>query len=172
MLKQWNCCKHLDPRVISTLSNLIRRAEEALLALMLTSMIGIAAAQVVMRNFFDGGLYWGDSAVRVIVLWVALFGAMVASRHDEHIRIDIIGHLLPEQIKVHVSRLVYLFTSSILMLFAWYSVDFIRYEYEDGTIAFGSVPAWMCEVVMPVGTGIMAFRYLLLAIFPSKAVNR
>ena len=70
-----------------------------LLALLLTSMIGIAAFQVVLRNFFDSGLYWGDSAVRVMVLWVAMLGAMVASRKDEHIRIDLVARFASDFLK-------------------------------------------------------------------------
>lgn len=140
--------------------------EEALLALLLTSMIGVAAAQVVMRNFFDGGLFWGDSAVRVAVLWVAILGAMVATRIDAHIRIDIAGRYLPNGFKKYVGRIVSLFTCIVLAIFAWYSYDFVRFEYEDGTLAFGVVPAWICEAIMPVGAGIMALRYALLTLKP------
>ena len=148
--------------------NLIRRLEEALLALLLTAMIGVAAVQVVLRNFFDSGLYWGDSAVRVIVLWVAMLGAMVASRHDEHIRIDLAGRYLPVQLKPHVIRLVNLFTCGILLLFAWYSFEFVRYEYQDGTLAFAQVPAWVCEAIMPLGASVMAVRYAILTVFPAR----
>jgi len=138
------------------------------LAILLTAMIGVAASQVVLRNFFEGGIYWGDSAVRVMVLWVALLGAMVASRRDEHIRIDIAGRFLPEHLKPHVSRAVSLFTCLVLSLFCWYSIDFVRYEYEDGTLAFGQVPAWICELIMPVGAGVMALRYALLTLWPQR----
>lgn len=157
--------------MVKQLFAIVRRIEEALLAILLSSMIGVAVAQVVLRNFFEGGLYWGDSAVRVMVLWLALLGAMVASRSDEHIRIDIAGRFLPEGIKPHVSRLVSLFTCSVLMLFVWASVDFVRYEYEDGTLAFGQVPAWLCEAIMPVGGGVMALRYGLLTIWPQRGVR-
>ena len=88
---------------------LMRRLEEALLALLLTAMIGVAAVQVVLRNFFDSGLYWGDSAVRVIVLWVAMLGAMVASRHDERIRRVFLDHRtqrLRELATVHTQTIV------------------------------------------------------------------
>lgn len=147
---------------------LIRRLEEALLVLLLTAMIGVAAAQVVLRNFFDSGLYWGDSAVRVIVLWVAMLGAMVASRNDEHIRIDLAGRFLPVQLKTHVTRLVNLFTCAVLLLFAWYSFQFVRYEYQDGTLAFAQVPAWVCEAIMPLGAAVMAARYAILTVFPAR----
>ena len=129
-------------------------------------MIGVAAIQVVLRNFFDSGLYWGDSAVRIMVLWVAMIGAMVASRADEHIRIDIAGRFLPDTYKRFVQRVVNLFVCVILFTFAYYSLEFIGYEYEDQTIAFGQVPAWICEAIMPFGAAVMGLRYLIQTVKP------
>ena len=150
--------------MISRLINLVLRIEDALLAVLLTAMIGIAAGQVLLRNLLDDGFFWGDSAVRVAVLWIAMLGAMVASRRDEHIRIDIAGRYLPETLKKYVDRLVCLATCVLLMIFTWHSIDFVRYEYEDGTLAFAFVPAWLCEVIIPVGAGVMSLRYGLLAV--------
>ena len=154
------------PQVIERLFAWLRRTEDALLALLLTAMIGVAATQVVLRNFFDTGLYWGDSAVRVMVLWVAMLGAMVASRKDEHIRIDLAGRYLPAGVRQHVARVVNFSVFVLLCLFSWYSAEFVRYEYEDQTIAFASIPAWICELIMPVGAGVMAIRYALLTVKP------
>lgn len=140
--------------------------ESGLLALLLSSMIGVAVVQVIMRNFFDSGLYWGDSAVRVMVLWVAMLGAMVASRTDEHIRIDLINHFLSARSKRHARRIINLFTLAILLIFTWSSATFVGYEYEDQTIAFGQVPTWWCEVIMPIGAGVMSIRYALQVIWP------
>jgi TRAP-type C4-dicarboxylate transport system permease small subunit len=133
---------------------------------LLILMIGMAAGQVVLRNFFDSGLYWSDSLVRVAVLWVALVGAMVASRDDSHIRIDLVSRLVSPAYKHWVERLTRLFTFIVLCLFTWGSGNFVYYEYVDEAIAFGDVPAWMLEVIMPIGGGVMAVRYLLLAIKP------
>ena len=72
----------------------LRRLEDGILVLLLMTMIGVAASQVILRNFFDAGLYWGDSLVRVTVLWVALVGAMVASRDDSHIRVDLLSRMV------------------------------------------------------------------------------
>ena len=138
----------------------VRRLEDALLVLLLSAMIGVAAAQVFLRNFFDSGLYWGDSAVRVMVLWVAMIGAMVASRHDEHIRIDLAENFLSDRYRIPLKRVINLFVCALLALFAWHSAQFVMFEYEDQTIAFGVVPAWVCELVMPVAAGVMSLRYL------------
>lgn len=144
----------------------LRRLEDGILVSLLILMIGMAAGQVVLRNFFDSGLYWSDSLVRVAVLWVALVGAMVASRDDSHIRIDLVSRLVSPAYKQWVERLTRLFTFIVLCLFTWGSGNFVYYEYVDEAIAFGDVPAWMLEVIMPVGGGVMAVRYLLLAIKP------
>lgn len=154
--------------MVKTALRLIHHAEEALLALLLTAMILLSASQVVLRNFFDSGLYWGDSAVRVVVLWVAMLGAMIASRRNEHIRIDIASRFVSPKFKPYMSRFVSAFTCLVLLIFAWYSIEFVRYEFEDGTIAFGVVPAWLCEIIMPIGAAVMALRYAILTVVPAK----
>jgi len=156
------------PQAAKSLFNALRWAEGALLALLLSSMIGLGATQVLLRNFFDSGLYWGDSAVRVMVLWVAMLGAMVASRNDEHIRIDLANRLLPAELRPLLQRFVNFFTFSVLIVFAWYSFRFVQYEYEDGMIAFANVPAWLCEAIMPFGAAVMACRYALHTIWPKQ----
>ena len=144
----------------------LRRLEDGILVSLLILMIGMSAGQVVLRNFFDSGLYWSDSLVRVAVLWVALVGAMVASRDDSHIRIDLVSRLVSPAYKHWVERLTRLFTFIVLCLFTWGSGNFVYYEYVDEAIAFGDVPAWILEIIMPIGGGVMAVRYLLLAIKP------
>ena len=153
-------------QLISKSIAVVRRIEDAILALLLTSMIGVAAIQVLLRNVFDSGIYWGDSMVRVFVLWVAMVGAMVASRNDSHIRIDIASRFLSDRYKPWVARMTHLFTCFVLCLFAWASFDFVRFEYIDETIAFASVPAWVCESIMPIGAAVMALRYGLHVISP------
>jgi TRAP-type C4-dicarboxylate transport system permease small subunit len=130
---------------------------------LLSSMILLAAYQVVARNFFDTGILWGDSLVRVLVLWVTFIGATIASRNDEHIRIDLLTRFTGERSSLWLVRFRSLFTAFIAGVFAWYSYQFVLLDYEDGIIAFASVPAWVCEVVMPIGAALICLRYLIRA---------
>ena len=100
--------------MISRIVRSIELIEEWLLVLLLFGMIAIAASQVILRNVFDMGLFWGDGSVRVLLLWVAMFGAMVASRNDDHIRIDLIGRLIPESYQKALSRVCCLFAAVFL----------------------------------------------------------
>lgn len=129
-------------------------------------MIGVAAFQVVARNLFDFGLLWGDGLVRVLVLWVTLLGAMVASRNDEHIRMDIVARLVDQRWNRVLRRVTSGFTVAICVLFAYHSARFAWIDYQEGVIAFAAVPAWVCEAIMPIGAAVMAVRYLLHVVRP------
>ena len=144
----------------------MRLVESGILVSVLTSMVLVATYQVVARNFFDTGLLWGDALVRVLVLWIALVGAMVASRNDEHIRMDVVSRFVSPRVERHLKRFTSAFTCVVLATFGWYSLQFVLIEYEDQMIAFASVPAWVCESIMPVGAFVMSFRYLLHVFSP------
>lgn len=139
----------------------LKFVEDGLLVVLLSSMILVAAYQVIARNFFDTGILWGDGLVRVLVLWVTFVGATIASRNDEHIRIDLLTRFVGDRYQKVLERFRSLFTALVAGLFAWYSLEFVILEYQDGIVAFAGVPAWICEVVMPVGALLIGFRYLL-----------
>ena len=43
-------------------------AEDALLLVILISMIVLAGIQIFLRNFFDTGFFWGDELLRIMGL--------------------------------------------------------------------------------------------------------
>nr|WP_320190306.1 TRAP transporter small permease [uncultured Desulfobacter sp.] len=140
---------------------LLHKIEDTLLVSLLLLMIGLAVFQIVLRNGFDAGIVWADPLIRVLVLWLGLIGAMVASRTDNHISIDIISKYLPPGLKRFTGLLVYLFTTSVCALMTWHSARFVIMEKTDGMSAFFSVPVWLCELVIPFAFGIITIRYAL-----------
>lgn len=141
--------------------------ESGLLVVILGAMILLAAYQVVARNLFDTGILWGDALVRVLVLWVTFIGATIASRDDDHIRIDLLTRFIGDRSNAWLERLRNLFTAFVAGVFAWYSLRFVILDYQDGITAFAAVPAWVCEVVMPFGAALISLRYLLRTFSPS-----
>ena len=158
---------HIGELLIDRLVTTLRFIEGGLLVAILSSMILIATYQVIARNFFDTGLFWGDALVRVLVLWVTFIGATIASRNDEHIRIDLLARFVSDKSSVWLERFRNLFTAFIAGVFAWYSFEFVMLDYQDGIIAFAGVPAWLCEVVMPLGAALICFRYVLKTFAPT-----
>lgn len=138
--------------------------ETALLVSLLLVMIGVAVYQVLVRNLFGTGIVWGDELVRVSVLWVTMVGAASAAATDSHIRIDIVSRFASEQMNRVASRITSAFTALVCGLLGWYSVRFIHWDYLDDTVGFGAVPAWVCELIIPVAAAVMALRYLVRAV--------
>lgn len=148
------------------LLKLIHRLEDATLVLALSSMLLMALLQIILRNFFDSGFLWAESFLRILVLWVAMLGAMVATREKNHISIDLVSRSLDRRLTLPIEILTSLGAAAICFTAMWYSIEYIGYEYEDGTIAFANVPVWACQSIMPVGFGVMAVRFLL---YPFKS---
>lgn len=137
--------------------------EDWLLAGMLLAMVILGSLQIVLRNFFESGIAWGDPLLRVMVLWVGLLGAMAATRDDRHIRIDILTRYLPEKWQGWNQVVIQLFTAAVCALVAWHGLRFVQFEREDGMTSFADIPSWWLESIIPVGFALIAVRSLLTA---------
>ncbi len=145
---------------------IVNRLEDSLLVIILSSMIIFAVYQIVARNLFGEGIVWIDPLLRTLVLWVGLSGAVVATRSDNHIRIDIFAKYFPPHLLKYVQRTAYFFTLCVCLIIAWHAARFVYSEYEYGTIAFSGIPAWITALIIPVSFSLIAIRYLLLFISP------
>jgi len=149
---------------------ILHRLEDAVLVGLLLLMIGMSVTQIFLRNLFEAGIVWSDVMVRILVLWVGLIGAMVASRQDNHITIDILDRYLPERGKVYANFVVKLFTALICTIAAYYSLLFVQMEFADGGMAFAQVPTWLCEAIIPFAFTVIALRYFLLSFVNLKRI--
>lgn len=131
-----------------------------MLALLLGALVLLAPLQIVLRNFFDAGWVWADPFLRVLVLWIALFGALAASRQDKQIAVDIVSKFLSDRTRAIVCTLTGLFTTFVCGVVAYHSWLFVAGEREFGSIAFGNVPAWLCQSVIPFAFAMIAVRHL------------
>ena len=144
------------------LDRFIGHIEKVLLSTMLAAMIIVAFLQIVLRNFFDTGLPWGDSFVRYLVLWVGFIGAALATREGSHINIDVLSQWLPGVSRTVNQLLVHLFSCLICAILAYASLVFIRNEWLLGGTVFFDLPVWVLQLVLPATFALMALRYAML----------
>jgi len=135
--------------------------ENTLIVVLLTVMIVLAGGQILLRNLWDMSISWGDPLLRVSVLWIGLFGAMAAARHDKHIRINVLQRFVPTRVADIGRMITDLFAALVCGLVSYHAVHLVLVEMSTGGHAFGSVPSWVCELIIPVGFGVMALRFLL-----------
>ena len=147
------------------------KTETGLLITILLAMVLITVVQIILRNVFEFGIIWVESFVRITVLWLAMVGAMIASRSRQHIAIDAFIINASETKKIIFRRITDTFTALVCFIVCYYSFVFVVYEYDDGGVAFASVPNWLCEAIIPFAFLIIASRYLLMAIFGKPQIE-
>lgn len=148
------------------------RLEDALLLILLLGMIVLACLQIFMRNAFDAGWLWADPVLRVMLLWAALVGAMVASRHDKHISIDVVSRWLSPPFRACGKTLSSLFAAAVCGVAAFYAGWFVLDEYRYASAVIGGLPVWLFESIMPLAFGIMALRYLAHAVTAARTLAK
>ena len=147
--------------VVNRFAGLLRWLEDGLLVGLFVLMVGTAVSQILMRNLLGGGIVWGEILVRILVLWIGLVGAMVASRKGKHISIDVLNRYLPPRAKGIAKVGVELFTALVCAIAAFYSLRFVLVDFDEGGLAFAQVPVWLCESVIPVAFSVIALRHFL-----------
>lgn len=152
---------HLPP-ALARLVKLVTWFENSLLIALLAIMVSLAGAQILFRNLLDTSILGVDQLLRLLVLWVALLGAVAASREGKHIRVDVLARWLPGRWHTGARALTDVFTIGVCVLLAWQAVRFL--EHERGEMAFGTLPAWLAELILPVAFALIALRYSLLLV--------
>jgi len=141
----------------------LHRCEDLVLALLLTAMISLACAQIVLRNVVELSLLWVDPLLRAMVLWLGLLGAMVASRNNRHIAIDLLTRFAAGKWRRLLVVVNAGFTSVVCALIAVHGVRLVQFEYVDRTLAFAGVPVWALEIIIPFAFAVIALRYVIYA---------
>ena len=146
------------------LLRVLHSIENGFLLLLIFSAVSIATLQIVLRNSGADALVWADQALNILVLWIAMAGALVATREKNHIAIDLVGRYLSGWPKRLVVAVTFSATAICCAIASWFGVGFVLEEKEYGDIAFLDVPLWLCEAIIPFALGIIAIRYTLFTV--------
>ncbi|MCW8930221.1 MAG: TRAP transporter small permease [Gammaproteobacteria bacterium] len=138
--------------------------ESFILVSMFLIILSIAVLQILLRNFFDSGILWADTFLRITVLWLGMMGALFASRDNHHINMNLGLKYLSGKTLRYVQAIIHLFTTTICIIVSWFGVNLVLMEYEEAGIAFASIPIWVTVSIIPIGFAIMGLRYLSLFI--------
>lgn len=149
------------PHLPGKLLRAIQLLEDSAIVLLVVAMVALSLSSIVTRNLGMAGLTWAETAVRISVLWLAMFGALRASRERSHIAIDLVTHYTSGMVQHAIHFVVSIAAATICGVAAWYSYLFVQSEKADGMMAFLNVPAWACEAIIPFTLGMISLRFLL-----------
>lgn len=141
------------------IGDLVSKLERFLLSIILITMLGLAALQVILRNLFDSGIEWADVFTRHLVLWIGFFGATLATRERKHIRIDVLSKILPPLVNKVLQVVVTIFCFLVTALLCQAAYVFTMDERMAGTVLFEGIPTWIFISIMPIGFFLIAVRH-------------
>lgn len=146
----------------------LHRFEDWVLTILVLVMVVLAGAQIVLRNVFDSGFSWAEPVLRALVLWSAMLGAAIATRDDQHIGLDFIARFVSGT-ALRAARFIALaFAAVLCATMAWHSWGLVQLDREGHTDGVLGIPAWMLELILPLGFGLMALRFLIRSVLPPK----
>lgn len=148
-------------RWVAAAIRLSRRLEDLLLFVLLTAMILIGGWQIFMRNVVGVSISWADESQRLLLLWLALLGAMAASRDRKQLRIDLAARYLTGIPRRALESFADLLTSAVSGVIGWYALVFVMESYEYGDVLVGKLPAWVIQSILPLAFLLIAWRHLI-----------
>jgi len=137
--------------------------EDSLLMLILVAIVCLAFLQIVLRNVFGIGLIWIEPLVRQMLLWVALAGAMVATRDHNHITVDAVSRFLPPgRIKFASGFLCDTFAAIVCGLLTYSTFLVFHREFHDPQLGnfMPGLPHWASLLTLPIAFGVMTLRFV------------
>jgi TRAP-type C4-dicarboxylate transport system permease small subunit len=141
-----------------------RAIETGLIVMLLGGLVVFATAQIVLRNFFSIGLTWSDGLIRLVVLWLALLGALAASHEGRHITMGAVTRWLPGRLQTGAGVCSELFAAVVSALLARYAAALVADSREFGDVLLNGVPAWWLQAPMPIAFALMAWQFFLRAV--------
>src|SRR4051812_48937103 len=129
-------------------------------AVLVVADIGVLLAGVVSRFVLHNPLVWSDELASILFLWLAMFGAVVALRRGEHMRMTaLVARLSPgnRALMEAVATCACLAFLAMVLGPAW---EHARDEADITTPALEISNLWR-EIAMPIGIALMGVFAIL-----------
>jgi tripartite ATP-independent transporter DctM subunit len=139
---------------------LLGRIVEGLAAILVAAEIVILFCGVVARYLFNHPLVWSDELASILFLWLAMLGAVIAFRRDEHMRMTAATAILAPPRRALFDLFATCAALAFLLLIMWPSYRYAEEETFITTPALGLDNAWRAAA-LPCGIALMAIFAVL-----------
>ena len=140
--------------------------ERAVLAVLVTGMVVLAALQILLRNVWHTGLNWAEPLLGMALLWLTLLGALAAAGLGRHLSIDLAVALVPRRWSSWLTRATSVFAAVVCGLLAWAAGRYVGFQREMDMSVLLGLPVWKHYMVIPVVFWLMAFRFAVRVFVP------
>ena len=132
--------------------------------LLMTALTGIVFAQVITRYLLAYPWEWPEEFARILFVWLALLGAVLAFRKGGHFSIEAFVGLLPLSMRRGASALLHIALLGFLLLVACLGLEATLRVRDQLTTA--------TEISMSYGYGAVPVSFALMAVEMARALWR
>lgn len=119
---------------------------------------------VLYPYLIDIDLSWAQELCIYMFVWMAKFGAAYGVRTGIHVGVDLIVGMIGEQSRRKVILFGLLGGALFTGIIFWLSSRFVYHIYQFGQVSQDlEWPMWIIYLAVPLGTGLMSFRFLQVA---------
>ena len=126
------------------------RAATFLACVLVALLLGCVALGVVTRTL-NAPLIWTDELSRFLMVWIAVFGWILASRKRIHVRIRYFQDLLPARLHDGVEVVFQVALIVFGALVAWYGVGLVAKNLDLEATTLPLSMAWMYAPIVLAG---------------------
>lgn len=136
-----------------------KNAERWLLLVFYVMLVGTMFIEVVRREVFAYSSIWGEEIVRYAFIYLAWIGAAAAVKERGHIRIDVMMHYVPRQVK----SLLYIFGDLVMFIVALFAIywswETVHVSWKFGSVTHGlRISQVFFLFAVPFGFALVIFR--------------
>src|ERR1700731_1450465 len=144
----------------TALDSLLGAAVEILAATLVAAEIVILFSGVVARYVLNHPLIWSDELASVLFLWLAMLGAVIAFRRDEHMRMTAAVGSPPVPTRATFDLFAACAALAFLLLIVWPAYEYAQEETFITTPALGLNNGWRAAA-LPSGIALMGIFAVL-----------
>ena len=148
--------------IFNKIDDFVSMITEWILAASIILMAVTLIANVIARKVFANSIPAADEIGATLLIIVTFSGIGYAARKGRHIRMSALFDAMPFKVQK-----VLIIIISIVTCITYLYVCYIAYEYIQHTKMLGRVtsalelPAWIIQLVVPIGFGLGAIQYFL-----------
>lgn len=141
------------------ISAILERITNVALVLLMLLLTISTAAQVVSRFIIKSPLLWTEEVSRMTFIWIALLGSTVATKHSQHLGLDVLVAEMPPAVQKIIKILVHGMMMAVALLFIVAGWEFVLKNSTRISETTG-YPMYILYIAAPVA-GVLMLFYLV-----------
>ena len=149
--------------LLDEISRRLNQAMKFLAGFLIAAMTILVFLQVIFRYLVDAPLDWSEEMASFAFVWMALLGASVGLKNDEHPRLDIIYQIFPDWIKMFCNLIINLAILFMLVVLFIFGMQLTIAMQLQRTAALGYSISYV-YAVLPISAIVMFFHVLVKSV--------